>query len=73
MGTIIVAVVAGLLVGIAFRLGYRMGLARGSKWLVRPHTKRSLKHYPLPEQGNPTVAQAAFVRTNLPNSTSKME
>lgn len=61
------------LIPVVYLLGYRHGRRAGATWLVRPHSARSMARMPLPEQGNPTVSQAAFVRTNLPGSTSKME
>lgn len=67
----IIGVVACVLV--AYRVGYRRGLAKGAQWLVRPHTRRTLARMPLPEQAEPTISQATFVRTNLPGSTSQME
>lgn len=56
-----------------YRRGYRLGVAHGAAWLVRPHTASTAARMPLPEHGQPTVSQAAFVRTNLPGSTSTME
>lgn len=67
-----------LVVGaVAFFIGMRWGYLRAKRssaqWLVRPHTADTLARMPLPEQGSPTVSQAAFVRTNLPGSTSTMD
>lgn len=58
---------------VTFVIGYRLAQKRGATWLVRPHSARTLDRMPLPEEGSPTVSQAVFVRTNLPNSTSTME
>lgn len=71
-----VAVVATAIISaaIAFRIGFVRGVKSGSKWLVRPHTKTTLKKHPLPEEAPPqVVVDAVFVRTNMPNSTSTME
>lgn len=74
MGTVIAFVV---IVIAAFLLGFRLGCwherRTRARWLVRPHTRRTLREYPLPEEGSPTVSEAAFVRTNMPNSTSTMD
>lgn len=66
--------VSNAAVGMAFGywLGYRRGQRTGARWLVRPHTARSMARMPLPEQGtDATVQEAVFGRTNLPNSTSE--
>lgn len=75
LGLLIGCSITGILVGwFCYYLGYRRGLVKGAgTWLVRPHTARTLARMPLPEQGEPTVSQALFARTNLPGSTSKME
>lgn len=59
---------------IAFRIGFVRGVKSGSEWLIRPHTKATLKNHPLPEEAPPqVVVDAVFVRTNMPGSTSTME
>lgn len=73
LGFLLGTLLALALCPLSYWLGYRHCQRRGAQWLVRPHTPRTLARMPLPEQASPRVSQAAFVRTNLPGSTSKME
>ncbi len=74
MGMLVGYLALSFLWGTAcFVIGYRLAKRHGATWLVRPHSARTLDRMPLPEEGSPTVSQAVFVRTNLPNSTSTMD
>lgn len=58
---------------ISFALGYRWAKRRGARWLVRPHSKRTLARMVDPDQQPATVVEASWARTNMPSSTSTME
>jgi hypothetical protein len=74
MGMVVGYVALAFLWGtVCFVIGWRLAQRYRATWLVRPHTRRTLDRMPLPEDSQPTVSQAVFVRTNLPGSTSTMD
>lgn len=72
VGLVLVAFLSGYVLGRKHRREAAQELLETGKatWLVRPHTEKTLQHYPLPEETEDpsTIVEGQWSRTNLPNS-----